>query len=235
MAEVKPTIASCEQWVTLTSCGIEDAIDFGAASMPFSLMKRPLKVLPALVLAMLAGEVGAYEVTSQDIFSVKFHLPSATRSGLAATDTLYLAISPPSTGDAFKATAQLFDGSTLLGTNTAENGTNSTAGFPFCFYWTDSHSNYASALATNIDASSMINRSIAGEIRVKFAGTVQFTNFSLDAGNGWLSSVGVEGGNHAIIDSVSILPMSAVPEPSVAGLLLAGLVVVGSSLRKRFD
>jgi hypothetical protein len=195
--------------------------------------KLAFSLISLAVGCLLPGSSSAYEMSEYDTLTIKFHLPPATRPDLHPTDTVYLAIEPPASGTATQALAQLFNGNILLGSNLKLNATESPTGFPFYFYWTDQNSNFSSQEATQINGATLANRTIDGSIKVSFNGTLQFSDFGFDAGNGWLSSIGIEGGNHAIVDSIEITRVSPVPEPATFAYAIAGFALLGMLARPR--
>ncbi len=169
-----------------------------------------------------------YALNTNEQLEINFHLPPSNSSWSTAnpSNTLYLAFGTGAYGTATHATASLFNGNTLLGINSDTYGTQG-GGYPFYFYWTDTQSSFNNPSATLVDAISLINRTISGRVLITFDGTFNIPNVSLDAGYGWLGTTIIEGGGSAIIDSVSVINVAAVPEPEAYSMLLIGLCLMG--------
>lgn len=191
-------------------------------------MKKMLFV--GICLSMCSGLVQAVTTTVglNQALEITFRMPAVTRVGLDHTDTAYLAFSSPTSGAAVQATATLYDGNRLLGSNGDNYG--GVGEFPFYFYWTQTGSNFNSPQATLIDASSLIDRSIQGRIVVIFNGGFSYDSFGFGAGNGFNSTIITEGGNAPSLTGLSVI---AVPEPKTYGMMLASLGLVRLAVRRR--
>jgi hypothetical protein len=181
------------------------------------------------ILNMLSvGTANANNVGADSLLKLTFHMPLATSVLTANTDTAYLAIGQGTTGTATSAIASLYDGDKLLGSNLSNFG--EIAEFPFYFYWTQTNSSFNQPRTTEIDASTLINRSIAGTVLIAFNGTFDFSNLYFGVGNGFNGTIAIEGGNQVIVDSINVIP---VPESSSLAMLLTGLGMLGFMVRLR--
>lgn len=186
-------------------------------------MNKIFFYLASLALMIIySTPVKAYTVNDGDILTVSFHVTTSPRFNQPPIDTLYLALYENSSGTAHTATASLFDGPLLLGSNTATFGT--FPGFPFYFHWSGTESSFNQVGTTRIDDRHIRDGSIAGLITVSFDGNFQFETLGIGGGTGRGSAILSESGIGPQIDSINISSASAVPEASTLVLMMLGLL-----------